>query len=259
MVPITLSGSGIDGSTVAGTVLYQSLNITSTLPAYFFGANASSLISKFIPSDTFSELALSVASAASAESVPGANDPTSLVYSALEGTSLPSSFRYAIPAAYSTQMATLEAQISTLRAVLSVPTATGPTTSDPTSPDPTTSATTEPPSRASSPPSSRAWIAGAVIGPVFGICLILFGALILRHRKLAKVRKDSGTTYDAENKTHDKPQLHSDCLQPPQRVVYELGGRHDSVELEVSEAPHELPAEVPGERPTSESKGPVAE
>lgn len=115
-IPTTMSGIAINGSAPVTTVVYQSVNVTSTLPAYSFHLNVSSLISKFVPTDVFSQLAASVASVASAASITGAEDPTSLIYSALEDTSIPTWFQSAVPVTYSTQMATLEAQINNLRA-----------------------------------------------------------------------------------------------------------------------------------------------
>lgn len=112
------TGVLLTGSATITTTVYESANITSTLPAYFFHVDASSLISKIIPTDVFSQLAASVASAATAASVTGAYDPTSLIYSALEDTSMPSWFQSAVPVTYSTQISTLEAQINNLRADL---------------------------------------------------------------------------------------------------------------------------------------------
>jgi nitrate reductase gamma subunit len=74
--------------------------------------------------------------------------------------------------------------------------------------------------RQSAPASStsRAWIAGAVIGPVAGISLILLGMFLLRHRRLTKNR----TPHESNVKTNEKPELHADSLPAPR--VYEMDG-----------------------------------
>ncbi|KUI72392.1 hypothetical protein VM1G_07457 [Cytospora mali] len=231
----TITELATDGATVTTALVYKSV-ITSILPAYFFHVNASSLISAFIPLDVFSQLAASVASAASAASVTGTEDPTSLVYSALEDTSLPPWFEAAVPVTYSTQMATLEAQINELRAEMLASTTSS-------SPSGSTSSVINGTSSHSSSSSSRAWIAGVVIGPVAAIFLILLGMFCLRRRRSAKKRSSD----NSENNTGEKPQLHSDCLPAPQ--IFEMDGIHNSIELAVSEVPQELPAEVPVERP----------
>ncbi|ROW00144.1 hypothetical protein VSDG_03616 [Cytospora chrysosperma] len=225
-----LIGTAFNGSTLASTTLYNSVNITSTLPVYYFHVNANSLVSKFIPTDILSQLAISVASAATAASVTGADNPTSLIYSALEDTSMPSWFQSAVPVTYSTQIATLEAQINNLRADL-LGSTVGPTSS-------VVNGTT------SSSSTSRAWIAGAVIGPVAGISLILLGMFLLRHRRLAK----NQAPHESDIITNEKPELHADSLPAPR--VYEMDGMQDSIELEVSEAPQELPAEGLSKTPT---------
>ncbi|ROW02472.1 hypothetical protein VMCG_06040 [Cytospora schulzeri] len=211
--------------------------MTSTLPAYFFHVNASSLISEYIPTDIFSQLAASAAAA----SVTEAEVPTSLVYSALEDTSLPSWFQSAVPVTYSAQMATLEAQINDLRAdsqgsTTLISLKSSPTTVRPTNfvADGTTNSTS----------NSKAWIAGAVIGPVVGVSLILLGMFFLRRRRLSNKQPP----YDSENKTNEKPELHADSLPAPR--IYEMDGMQNSIELEVSEAPQELPAEGPAKKPT---------
>lgn len=134
-----MAGTGIGESTSMTIVLYNSVNITHTLPIYYFHVSASSLISKFVPTEVFSELAASVASAASAASITGAEDPTSLVYSILEDSSLPPWFQAAVPVTYSTQLATLEAQISNLRVDSLGSTTLLPPQSAPTTASPTTS------------------------------------------------------------------------------------------------------------------------
>lgn len=109
-------------STVGGGETYevttetiQSLIITfSTRPEYFFHLSVGSIVSSYIPSSIFSQLAYSVSLSAGAASVTG--DATSLIYAALEATSVPSWFSAAVPATYSSQMHTLQEQINQLRA-----------------------------------------------------------------------------------------------------------------------------------------------
>lgn len=113
--PTTLFDLRTSGGPISQTtVLYKSVNITSTIPAYFFHVSVQSLISSYIPPPVFSDLAASVASAASAASVTG--DATSLVYAVLEGASRPPWFSSAVPSTYSAEMSTLEASINGLRA-----------------------------------------------------------------------------------------------------------------------------------------------
>lgn len=138
---IETTGRGLNGLTTLFTTLYGSVDITHTRPEYTFHLNADSLISNFVPTDVFSQLAASVAAAASAASVTGASDPTDLIYSLLEDTKLPPWFQAAVPGTYSTQMATLEAQISNLRADSLGSTALSPPQSVPTTADPTSSVT----------------------------------------------------------------------------------------------------------------------
>lgn len=97
------------------TSVWISINIISTLPAYYTHLSIDALISSYIPPDVLSELAASVGAAAAAASVTG--DPTSLIYSALEGgASPPPWFASAVPATYAPQMSTLEADINALLA-----------------------------------------------------------------------------------------------------------------------------------------------
>lgn len=102
------------GSPVIVQTFYASTTATSTLPAYFTHLSIEALISSYIPTDVFSEFEASVSSAASAASVTG--DPSSLIYSALEDASVPAWFTSAIPATYTAQISTLEANIQALKA-----------------------------------------------------------------------------------------------------------------------------------------------
>jgi hypothetical protein len=78
-----------------------------------FTSAASELVSKYIPSAALPELESSISSAASAASVTG--DAQSLIYDALLGSSIPGWFASAVPAAYTSQIAALEGDISALR------------------------------------------------------------------------------------------------------------------------------------------------
>lgn len=101
-------------STSQATVLYKSINITSTLPAYFVHISAQSLISTHFYTAAFSEIVASVASAASVATVTG--DATSLLYSVLEDTSRPSWFSSATPLEYTAELTTLDTSLKELRA-----------------------------------------------------------------------------------------------------------------------------------------------
>lgn len=83
-----------------------------------------------------------------------------------------------------------------------------------------------------------------MIGPVVGIALIVLGVFFLRRRRMAEKRPAS----DSEEKAKEKPELHADSLPAPR--VYEMDGMQNSIELEVSEAPQELPAEGPVKKAT---------
>lgn len=102
------------GSPVIVQTFYASTTATSTLPAYFTHLSIEALISSYIPAEVFSDFEASVSSAASAASVTGV--PNSLIYSALENASLPPWFTSAIPATYTAQISTLEANIQAMKA-----------------------------------------------------------------------------------------------------------------------------------------------
>lgn len=108
-----LSASQLNGDAVL-TTLFKSINVTSPLPAYSTHLAIESLVSSFIPSDIFSDLAASVSSAAAAATITG--NPTSLIYSALEDASPPGWFVSAVPATYTAQMDDLQSSINVLRA-----------------------------------------------------------------------------------------------------------------------------------------------
>lgn len=141
-IPTTMElPSSIGGESYAQT-LYKTALAFSTRPEYFFHQSVGSIVSSYIPSSIFSQLAYSVSLSAGAASVTG--DATSLIYAALEATSVPSWFSVAVPATYSSQMYTLQEQINQLRAtpvsLAPVPTSS-PTSSDslpPTSSTPST-------------------------------------------------------------------------------------------------------------------------
>ncbi|KAJ0123513.1 hypothetical protein J7T55_011978 [Diaporthe amygdali] len=213
-------------STSQFTVWYESSTITSTLPAYFIHFSAQSLISTYIPPAVFSELAASVASAASMASVTG--DATSLVYSVLEDTSRPPWFSSAVPSTYAAQMSTLEASLNELL----VTSGSTPSTSAATSTQRTTPTGS----------GSKAWIAGAVVGSVAGAALILLGFfLFLRHKRRA-MTADKKPGLQGDDKTYMtgwKPELHSDPVPQPPRV-YEMDASQNISEMEVHEIPQEL-------------------
>ena len=79
-----------------------------------FTSAANELIASYIPPTAFAIIEADVQAAASSASVLY-SDPKSLVYSALEATSIPAWFKSAIPSEYAAQVALLEADISTLR------------------------------------------------------------------------------------------------------------------------------------------------
>lgn len=126
--PVTVSSFYISGATTPqSTVFFKNINITSTIPAYFFHLSVQSLISSYIPPAVFSELAASAASAASVASVTG--DATSLIYAALEDVTRPPWFPSAVPSTYTVEMSALEESINELRAT-PVPTTPVPTASE---------------------------------------------------------------------------------------------------------------------------------
>ncbi|KAK2601058.1 hypothetical protein N8I77_010533 [Diaporthe amygdali] len=218
-----------DASTSQFTVLYETSTITSTLPAYSIHFSAQSLISTYIPPAVFSELAASVASAASMASVTG--DATSLVYSVLEDTSRPPWFSSAVPSTYAAQMSTLEASLNELLVT------SGSTAS--------TSAATSTQRTTPTGSGSKAWIAGAVVGSVAGAALILLGIfLFLRHKRRATTvgKKSDSQGDDSTYMTGWKPELHSDPAPQPPRV-YEMDASQNISEMEVHEIPQELHVE----------------
>lgn len=133
------SSPGAPTSTL--TIVSAFVNVTSTLPAWYFHLSVSSLVNTYFQSSFFTQLAADVASAASVASVTG--DPTSLVYQALEATSVPPWFVAGVPSTYSSELYTLESEINELRAT--------PVSIE--SPTLSTTTTTTPPS--STTPSSR--------------------------------------------------------------------------------------------------------
>ena len=83
-----------------------------------FSQAASQLISSYVPQSALVVLGADVQIAASSAHV-SYDDPQSLLYSCLMASSPPSWFTSAIPSAYSTQIAALESDISTLRGTVS--------------------------------------------------------------------------------------------------------------------------------------------
>lgn len=80
---------------------------------------------------------------------------------------------------------------------------------------------------------------------MFGIALVILGIYLLRRRSLRNRPK----VHDSENKVNEKPELHAESLPAPR--IYEMDGMQHSTELEVSEAPQELPAEEPVKKAAS--------
>lgn len=147
-IPTTMELPSILGGESYVQTLYKPASAFSTRPEYFFHQSVGSIVSSYIPSSIFSQLAYSVSLSAGAASVTG--DATSLIYAALEATSVPSWFSVAVPATYSSQMHTLQEQINQLRAT-PVSLAPVPTSS------PTSSDSLPPTSSTSSTPSTGEW------------------------------------------------------------------------------------------------------
>lgn len=114
--PATLVLATDFGGESSSEILYRTASAYSTLPGYFFHllVSVDSIISSYVPGSIFSQLAHSVSLCAGAASVTG--DATSLLYAALEATSLPPWFTAAVPPTYSSQMYTLQEQINQIRA-----------------------------------------------------------------------------------------------------------------------------------------------
>lgn len=112
--PTTIVAVPSLGGISSSLTLYQPVLTLSPLPKYFFHQSVGSMISTYIPSSIFSELAHSVSMSAEAASVTG--DATSLIYAALEATSVPTWFLAAVPSTYSSQVYTLQEQINQIRA-----------------------------------------------------------------------------------------------------------------------------------------------
>lgn len=114
LIPTTLEAPDSVGGKSYLQTMYKPSMAVSTRPEYFFHLSVGSIISSYIPGSIFSQLAYSVSLSAGAASVTG--DATSLIYAALEATSVPSWFSAAVPATYSSQMHTLQEEINQLRA-----------------------------------------------------------------------------------------------------------------------------------------------
>lgn len=98
-------------------------------------------------------------------------------------------------------------------------------------------------------PSSRAWIAGAVIGPVF-VLFVAAAALFFYRRRNRKHVETMTTTVDTEKNEDDeqgKAQLHSDSVTVK---------RHELEGTVFPEAFPDLPWELPAREPVgSELQG----
>jgi hypothetical protein len=122
-----------------------------------------------------------------------------------------------------------------------------------------TTSTPPPPSRPSpevprdNADESKDWIAGAVLGPIAALGMILTGYWFLRERRKAS------KTFQAEESL-DKPQLHSECIPIPE-PFYEDPGMEFFMEMEgCNTFPHlaEKPANegIGPEKPANEGIGP---
>lgn len=102
---------------------------------------------------------------------------------------------------------------------------------------------------------SKAWIAGAVVGSVAGIALILLGVILfLRRKKLAaQVEKRPDDRGDEIYMTGLKPELYSEFMQSPPRV-YEMDASQNLSEMAVHEKPQELSAEQTNKTPGEPSQ-----
>lgn len=98
---------------------------------------------------------------------------------------------------------------------------------------------------------SKAWIAGAVVGAVVGIALLMAGVLLFWRRRRRQLVDSKPTASKGDASTIiEKAQLHGDSLPAPAQL-YELDGEQNSRELPVVEHPRELPAvEMPHEMQT---------
>jgi hypothetical protein len=90
-------------------------------------------------------------------------------------------------------------------------------------------------------PSSKAWIAGPVIG-AFAFIAILISILIYLRRRQARQSQPAERHVDTTQATHEKAQLHSDCVPRPD--PYELEGSHPLPPAELT--PEDIPQELPG-------------
>ncbi|KAG6367484.1 hypothetical protein INS49_001674 [Diaporthe citri] len=213
----------------------------STRPEYFFHLSVGSIVSSHIPASILSQLAYSVSLSAGAASVTG--DPTSLIYAALEATSLPSWFTAAVPVTYSSQIHTVQEEINQLRATpISLASVS---TSSPTSDDPVsqTSLASSAPSTTSETQRSKAWIAGPVVGGIAAICLLALGVFIYQRRRRRRAAGRPELEGDTFQKTGDKPQLHSDHLPP--RYLYEMDASHAPSEADDGALPEMAANEAP--------------
>lgn len=113
-ISTTLEVATILGGESHIETFYKPITTFSTRTEYYFHLSVGSIVSSCIPASIFSQLAHSVSLSAGAASVRG--DATSLIYAALEATSMPPWFSAAVPSTYSSQMHTLQEQINELRA-----------------------------------------------------------------------------------------------------------------------------------------------
>ncbi|KAL2291693.1 hypothetical protein FJTKL_11904 [Diaporthe vaccinii] len=233
LIPTTLEAPDSVGGKSYLQTMYKPSMAVSTRPEYFFHLSVGSIVSSYIPASIFSQLAYSVSLSAGAASVTG--DATSLIYAALEATSVPSWFSAAVPAIYSSQMHTLQEEINQLRAT-PISLALG-STSEPTSLASST------PSTAPETQRSKAWIAGPVVGGIAAICLFTLGVFIYQRRRRRRAAAQPELKGDTFQETGDKPQLHSDHLPP--RYLYEMDASQAPSEADHGALPEMAANEAP--------------
>ncbi|KAF3764507.1 hypothetical protein M406DRAFT_330844 [Cryphonectria parasitica EP155] len=254
----------IEGEGITSEYVVYSTSTVGTVAwnSVLYEVSANGLIESYLPTSVMAQLIKSVSSAASAAKVTG--NPTELLYSALEAASKPAWFTSAIPASYTKQIATLEQQIESVWKTAMAVTITTSATSWSTSwvsetlsasavAAPTTAA-----AAAKKSASSKAWVAGPVIGCVAGITLIMLGMLLFcrRRKRRAAAAAAAAAGEEAASKP-DKPELPADPAAiyeaPDGAVVHELDSTQistprvdDSEAWRQQRSPIELDGEATG-------------
>lgn len=91
--------------------------------------------------------------------------------------------------------------------------------------------------------TSKAWIAGPVVGGIAAICLFALGLFLYQRRQKRRTPAPTELEGDTFQGTGDKPQLHSDCLPP--RYVYEMDASSAPCEADDGALPEMAADEVP--------------